>query len=97
MGEPRAGHTARPPAEFNRREGAKPREVKHLSSERNRKRRYSPSSGERKGKSPNLRHASLQALWRGGCGASLDLLAAKVAQSKNGYVVERSGKSDDTG
>ena len=97
MGQPLAGHTARPPAEFNRREGAKPGEVKHLSSLRKRKRRYSPSSGERKGKSPNLRHASLQALWRGGCGALSDLLAEKVVQLQSDCVVEGSGKSGDTG
>ena len=29
-------------------------EVKHFSSRRNREKLYSPSSGERKGKSPNL-------------------------------------------
>jgi hypothetical protein len=97
MGEPLAGYTARPPAEFNRWEGATPREVKHLSSERNRKRRYSPSSGERKGNSPNLYRASLQALRYGGCGALLDHLAAMVVQLQSDWVVEYSGKSDDTG
>ena len=97
MGQPLAGYTARSLTEFNRWEEAIPGEVKHLSTRRNRKRRYSPSSGERKGKSPNLRHASLQALWRRGCGAPLDLLAEEVVQSKNDYVIEGSGKSGDTG
>ena len=97
MGQPLAGYTARSLTEFNRWEEAIPGEVKHLSTQRNRKRRYSPSSGERKGKSPNLRHASLQALWRGGCGALLDLLAAEVVQLQSSYLIEGSGKSDDTG
>ena len=97
MGQPLAGYTARSLTEFNRWEEAIPGEVKHLSTRRNRKRRYSPSSGERKGKSPNSRHASLQALWRGGCGASSDLLAEEVVQLQNDCVVEHSGKSGVTG
>jgi hypothetical protein len=39
---------------YSAQAGSKPGEVKHLSSQRNRNRRDSLSSGERNGKSPNL-------------------------------------------
>ncbi len=43
------------------------RELNHLSNARKRKRSDSLSSGERTGRSPNLYHVSLCALWYGGC------------------------------
>jgi hypothetical protein len=77
MGQPGGGHT--PSLTFRR--GGAPRELKHLSTAR--KRKDSPSSGERTGKSPNLlRVGSLPALRSGGCTASGETAAA-VSRGKS--------------
>jgi hypothetical protein len=52
MGQPGPGNAG----SFRRKAGSEPREVKHLSTLRKRKRSDSLSSGERRGKSLNLVH-----------------------------------------
>ena len=65
MGQPGPGNAG----SSCRKAGGEPRELKHLSTLRKRKRSDSPSSGERRGKSLNLAACrSLQALCTGGSG-----------------------------
>jgi len=66
-GKPGRGHALSLRTESIGAEG-RPGELKHLSAPRKRKKAIDcVSSGERKRKSPNLVHASRQALCTGGC------------------------------
>ena len=68
-------------------------ELKHLSTPR--KRDYSLSSGERKGRSPNRAGVRMQPLLARGCG----VWAGSPARDPGPlwWLAERSGKGDDTG
>jgi hypothetical protein len=79
MGQPGPGNAG----SSGRKTGGEPREVKHLSTLRSRKRSDSLSSGERRGKSLNLAACrSLQALCAGGSGKYLSLIAVGLWSKK---------------
>ena len=75
----------------------KPGEVKHLSIRRKRNHRDSLSSGERKGKSPNFRHAKVKAVVTEGLkdagGKTLNFPRDDRSQAKD---LERSAKEGDS-
>ena len=76
MGEPLAGYTARSLAEFIG-EGSETEGSETSQYLEEKKTCDSPSSGERKGNSPNLLSLSLQALLNRGCGAMPDSIAVE--------------------
>ena len=79
MGQPGSGNAE----SSSRKAGGEPRELKHLSTLRRRKRSDSLSSGERRGKSLNLAACrSLQALCAGGSGRYPSLIAVGLWSKK---------------
>ena len=95
-GKPGGGHAPSFTAESIGREG-RPGELKHLSTPRKGKKAIDcVSSGERKRKSPNLLHVSLQALCRGGCESLVGVCRAP-GEWKKKPLAEPSGKLDQSG